>query len=267
MTEENDFYKIMWAQKAKGQIIEHNDPLVAVKNLSEHIGSYLTYIGETGIYTGTLIAEQINAVQGIVLGTNATVQWSSVLGAPTIPTLPSYITATKITQTTIESPTINAGTINGVTITGSTITAVNNLKITRTGLGNQSLTFGDGLNGYDSPHIDFNTSVPTSDASLDFYAGTFSFNPLIGGIILNGPVSTGNLDVYGRLNANGGMYANNLYGIASANIVYIGTGGSGFENTSDGIMRLKNGSGAYLKFQGNSFVLIRADGSSVPIAS
>lgn len=33
MTEENDFYKIMWDQKAKGEIIEHNDPLVAVASL------------------------------------------------------------------------------------------------------------------------------------------------------------------------------------------------------------------------------------------
>ncbi len=39
------------------------------------------------------------------------VSWSYITWAPTIPTLPSYITSTKITSTTIESPTITWWTI------------------------------------------------------------------------------------------------------------------------------------------------------------
>ncbi|HHX37900.1 MAG TPA: hypothetical protein GX717_07970, partial [Clostridiaceae bacterium] len=91
----------------------------------------LTYIDGQGIYTGTLTAQQINAVQGIVLGSNATIEWESVSGVPTlstvattgnyndltnkplIPSVPSYITSTKITQTTVESPTIRGGYLVG----------------------------------------------------------------------------------------------------------------------------------------------------------
>ena len=44
---------------------------------------YATYIDAHGIYTGTLTANQINVIQGIVLGSNATIQWSQ------LPSLPS----------------------------------------------------------------------------------------------------------------------------------------------------------------------------------
>ena len=32
---ENDFFKVMWDQKAKGEIIKQNNPLVAVKELAD----------------------------------------------------------------------------------------------------------------------------------------------------------------------------------------------------------------------------------------
>lgn len=38
----------------------------------------LTYIDPNGIYTGILTAQQINAVQGITLGSNATINWAQV---------------------------------------------------------------------------------------------------------------------------------------------------------------------------------------------
>ncbi|MEK3720588.1 hypothetical protein [Paenibacillus sp. FSL H8-0034] len=83
-----------------------------------------TLINDSGIYTGTLTANQINVIQGITLGANATIDWS-YMNKPTaaqvgalpsntfIPTVPAYITATKITQTSIESPNITGGTIVG----------------------------------------------------------------------------------------------------------------------------------------------------------
>lgn len=49
----------------------------------------------------------------VTMGANATISWGNVTGKPTIPTLPSYITATKITQTSIESPRITGGEIVG----------------------------------------------------------------------------------------------------------------------------------------------------------
>jgi hypothetical protein len=43
----------------------------------------LTYIDQDGAYIGILTANQINAIQGIVLGSNATIQWASLSSYPT----------------------------------------------------------------------------------------------------------------------------------------------------------------------------------------
>lgn len=58
----------------------------------------------------------------IAMGPNATISWSNVTSKPNdlayqsdIPTLPSYITSTKITSTTIQSPTIIGGSITSET--------------------------------------------------------------------------------------------------------------------------------------------------------
>ena len=66
----------------------------------------------------------------VTMGANATISWDNVINQPTIPTLPEYITSTKITQTTIESPDITGGTITGGSITSnSTIDVITNAKI------------------------------------------------------------------------------------------------------------------------------------------
>jgi hypothetical protein len=64
----------------------------------------------SGIATGATV--------GATVGSNL---YSSPGVLATFPTVPAYITATKITQTTIESPTITAGTVTGATITGGTV--------------------------------------------------------------------------------------------------------------------------------------------------
>lgn len=46
--------------------------------LATGLGPYYTKIGNTYIYTGTLTASQINAVNGITLGANATIDWFQV---------------------------------------------------------------------------------------------------------------------------------------------------------------------------------------------
>ena len=57
----------------------------------------------------------------VIMGANATISWSQVTSKPTIPTLPNYITSTKITSTTIESPSITGGVITGgILQTGAT---------------------------------------------------------------------------------------------------------------------------------------------------
>ena len=57
MTEENDFFKIMWDQKAKGEIIKQNNPLVAVKELAD------SSILKDTLYNGVSIDE----INGLVV--------------------------------------------------------------------------------------------------------------------------------------------------------------------------------------------------------
>ena len=58
-------------------------PPTNADNTSGFVGQKLTYIDAFGIYTGTLTANQINVIQGITLGANATINWAS------LPSLPS----------------------------------------------------------------------------------------------------------------------------------------------------------------------------------
>lgn len=71
----------------------------------DNIGTYITKdaIGTLGLAVG----------EQILMGDSATISWDKVTDKPTIPTLPKYITATKITHTTIESPSISGGSIIG----------------------------------------------------------------------------------------------------------------------------------------------------------
>lgn len=71
-----------------------------------------------------LTVEQINALDGIILGANATIKWDELPSLPTpaqigVPTLPGYIKSTYIDATTVQSPTIVGGTISGMYIYGS----------------------------------------------------------------------------------------------------------------------------------------------------
>jgi len=231
VTSENEFYEKMWAQKAKGQIIEHNDPLVAVKNLSEHIGTYLTYIGETGIYTGTLIAEQINAVQGIVLGANAVIEWNSLQGIPaTIPagwetdlssyvttgamstSLGSYLTTTALTTKLgqdyivtgkIAANQISAGTITGVTLKTNT---VNYLSVS-----------GSSMKGYNGTDLALDVGVQINGSYnlpyIKFIAGMYEGAPAkviglssAGQLTANIDSIENDLSVYGNLTVTGTIY-------------------------------------------------------------
>lgn len=94
----------------------------------------LTHIDANGVYTGTLTAEQINAIEGIVLGPTASISWESILDAPDplqgepgetgpqgpegpqgpagiSPTLPTYIQSTFIDSAKIVGPYIYGGSL------------------------------------------------------------------------------------------------------------------------------------------------------------
>ena len=80
---------------------------------------------------------------GISIDPSATISWNQVTNQPAIPTIPSYITSTKITSTSIESPNIVGGTIRGGSIeSDSTINVTtdarvgNKLHLSNTNFGN-----------------------------------------------------------------------------------------------------------------------------------
>ena len=78
---------------------------------------------------GTALIDELIVGTNVIMGANATISWSQVSSQPYIPTLPAYITSTKITSTTIESPNITGGTITGGTVNGGTIHVYNNIQI------------------------------------------------------------------------------------------------------------------------------------------
>lgn len=74
----------------------------------------------------TAYIEDLSVGTNVTMGANATINWGQVIGAPTIPTLPAYITSTKITSTTIESPTITGGSLNTTLTNGGRISITGN---------------------------------------------------------------------------------------------------------------------------------------------
>lgn len=118
------------------------------------IGNGFTLIGPTYIYTGTLTAGQINAVEGIMLGANATIDWEQVIapsydkvGGTKPPTnadnTDSALSAslginyTKIGSTyvytgTLSANQINAGSLDASYITGNQITIGETLQLSNT---------------------------------------------------------------------------------------------------------------------------------------
>jgi len=72
--------------------------------------TYATYNGGSKARTLRGI-DNFQLGRNVFMGPEATISWTQVTNQPNIPTLPSYISATKITQTTIESPNIYGGTI------------------------------------------------------------------------------------------------------------------------------------------------------------
>jgi len=134
----------------------------------------------------------VDAIENLVvggnvsMGANATISWSKVSSKPSdlaylddIPTLPSYITSTKITSTEIESPTIRAAEIIGGSITSDT-----DINVTEDVYIGHKLVLTDSSYG---SGIKWGTSANRQEIYID---------PIGGGMYLQNPF-------------NGGIYANN----------------------------------------------------------
>lgn len=88
------------------------------------LSSRLTYIDGQGIYTGTLTAQQINAIQGITLGANASINWTAMnkpsasqvgaLATSWVGT--TYINAYGLYTGQISASQINTGVLNAALI-------------------------------------------------------------------------------------------------------------------------------------------------------
>jgi hypothetical protein len=138
-----------------------------------------TYLTPQGIYTGILTANQINAIQGISLGANATIDWNYVNADPKIATAQNTAngaqgtangalnTATAIANGTysggtfisgkfIYSPEIRAGTFIG----GVFRTSDNNQRIQMDTTGFYSYNSSDQLSG---------VVIDAANRSLDMY--------------------------------------------------------------------------------------------------
>ena len=91
----------------------------------------LTYIDGQGIYTGTLTAQQINAIQGITLGANASINWAAMnkpsasqvgaLATSWVGT--TYINAYGLYTGQISANQINTGTLNAALVNVINLTA------------------------------------------------------------------------------------------------------------------------------------------------
>lgn len=116
--------------------------------------------------------ESLVVGSNVTMGANATISWSNVTNQPYIPTVPGYITATKITSTSIESPTISAGTLTGAIVQ----TAANGHRIMLSGT-----EFG-GFNGLTRHGVVINSATAQV---INFYdngtsAGSISVIPSSG---------------------------------------------------------------------------------------
>ena len=152
-------------------------------------GSFIENLNASTITAGHLDASLItvsNLVVGenVVMGSNATLSWSKVTSKPTdlayqsdIPSIPSYITSTKITSTTIESPSITGGTITGGSISSNSVINIT----TDANIGKKLV-----LNGVWDSGIDFmQGGSKVADIYYDPSAQSLIINNFNGGIWAN----------------------------------------------------------------------------------
>ncbi|WP_313637974.1 hypothetical protein [Paenibacillus sp.] len=149
-------------------------------------------------YNGGSKAKALRGIDNLQFGRNvkmspeATISWTQVTNQPQIPTLPSYISATKITQTTIESPSIFGGTI--------AIGSGNNvLKADSNGVYLGNATFAS---------APFSVSMDGRLTALDgTFKGTIDGSIITGSTIKTAATSEGNLELSGN-----GFIARNMLG-------------------------------------------------------
>lgn len=216
---------------AYGDITGIKPPVTADNTLSVIGANRLTYIDGNGIYTGTLTAQQINAIQGITLGANATINWAALPSLPTasqIGALPSstYIPSTSdITQITANY----VSTPNLVT----NIAQVSNSLSLGSSSTNGSITFKSGASIYsydtaNGPYFNFDAYGLTLAANDVNCGGNWHFSGAYlnfgGASVVNFPLPSHTHDdrYYTETEANA-RFIRPYYG--SSNYCYLDYGG------------------------------------------
>ena len=198
---------------------------------------------------------------------------STLTSYATTSALTNYLTSSQLTTTLgqnyvvtglVAANKIAVGTLDGFTVTGATIEAKNYLKVASNIWNGNSTTYGVQFSATMT-----NYAIPATMKYFQGLAGdgsTFFEIKTAGDTQIE--VRGGWFDVYCDgtfrydLTVNSTLYTNNLSARTGTRI-YVGEYGCNFNNTSDGIMRLANGEGAYLYISGSSLSFYRADSTSV----
>ena len=259
-TEENDFYKVMWDQKAKGEIIKHNNPLVAVDELQKQFTEELTDYVTSGVLSTALTSYLTDSALTTKLGQD-------------------YIVTGKIACNQLV-----AGTLDGFVITGSTITSVNTLTVGATGTSaNPQIDFRVGLSANPASYnsciwlgiFEYGTQANFEHDSLNIEVKS-SENDVVSSDIRAKVVIKGkgygqfcDLRVIGKLQAgfnanfsvddNGYVTTDKIIGYSLSTKILLGNTGC-YISTAGGDLRLYNSTGAYLMMNVDSLNYVKSTG-------
>jgi hypothetical protein len=141
----------------------------------QSISTDLLIAGEAKISTAFI--EDLEVGRNVTMGPDATISWSKVTGAPSIPTLPGYIKSTYIDATSVSSPAIRGGIISGAVFTNLTGTVLNPTY-------NYCLELGD-YDGYNAFSFFTSSNVSSNPAStlntiFSVYDADFGYTSLSG---------------------------------------------------------------------------------------
>lgn len=245
------------------------------KPTKSDLGTWTTYIDNNGIYTGTLTANQVNAVainaNSITTGTLST----SILNS-------DVITTSNFSAQNINADKITSGTISGRTISGGSISINNQFKVNTSGLVELTTSGGGYLSmGIATTHPWLSGINVNRTNGIQFYDGTSvgGVGSRVGWLDFTGSAmylrSNGTININNGAGGNVGIqnavFENNkiscggganiepnynliLRSVSSSYAVYAtGQGVSGKVQTDSGTASSKNVKTNFIKFDDNTY--------------
>ena len=195
---------------------------VALGNLGGIVDDVFGALTGYGLY-----ADRVYLKGDMILGPDSTISWASVTDQPDIPTLPGYITETKITATTIESPTISTNALLTGSLTvqlGGTVAAGMTAETT----GDSAVRIWAGAAYDDRASAPFRVTQggAATCSNLTITGGSINLNSGVFAVTSAGAVTCSNLTITGgSINLNSGVFAVTSAGAVTCSNLTI-TGGS-----------------------------------------